>query len=238
MRHKKTSSYDASEFSSMTQVTTPTVHIDGRACEATDYFKQAGGKMYPWLAATAMPPGVAIQPHSQPSCNDGNPPTLNLRFDGLKPSEQVVAWASDGTTYQGDDPSKDPSWTQFRAYTQSNTIALTQPSRDVPVYGTLCAPAGYTKTYNNQFYNQHIHYRVLDNEKHLMGPVMTVDLDNCHSHSTRSGERTEDTLGGQSSCGDTGASCNTNSNCCTCCGGLFCECINGKCTGVGKDVCG
>lgn len=186
MHHKKTSSYDASEFSSMTQVTTPTVHIDGRACEATDYFKQAGGKMYPWLAATAMPPGVAIQPHSQPSCNDGNLPTLKLRFNGLKPSEQVVAWASDGTTYQGDDPSKDPSWTQFQAYTQSNTIALTQPSRDVPVYGTLCAPAGYTKTYNNQFYNQHIHYRVLDNEKHLMGPVMTVDLDNCQSHSTDS----------------------------------------------------
>ncbi len=222
MHNEKKQSYDASKFSSMTQVTKPRVHIDGQLCEATDYFKQAGGKMYPWLAATAMPPGVTIQPHSQPSCNDGNPPTLNLRFDGLKPSEQVVAWASDGTTYQGD-PRNDRDWHQFRAYTQSNTIALTQPLGGAPVYGTLCAPAGYTKTYNNQFYDEHIHYRVLDNEKHLMGPVMTVDLDNCHSHSTHSTDIVD------VSClqTDPPEKCNDDSDCSDV--GSDCSCIEGYC---------
>ena len=144
---------------------------------------------YPWLAPTAVAPGLKFVAETQPTCQNGSAPTLGVAFHNVLPHQQVLAWAADGTAFAGDDDAAEArglQWSQFDAYTSTNTIVLKQPEpsaecREPPVlYGHLCAPTGYTKTYDAKYYEPHMHYRVYDPQTHLLGPVQTVNIYDCY----------------------------------------------------------
>ena len=176
MPKKSSSSFDKPSFLEATKVPAiREVKIAGKSCKVKDIYAEEGGEAYPWLAATAMPPGATIQAVSKKiQCRDGKDPSMKVEFIGVPESAQVVAWAADGTAGA-------ESMDQYEAYSPTNVFTGTAGSNGT-LDATLCMPSGYTKRIKGHAIlklESHLHYRVSAPEKHLLGPVLTVNLDDC-----------------------------------------------------------